>query len=808
VEEEDGSPSVRPVNTIKVTDGTLTDDGGATVTIDTSGSGGTPGGFDTTVQYNNAGAFGGDADFKFDGTTVEIENACWINGDINSKVPSGGDWSLVARDTTGTTLQGAIFMGGGADEPVQIFAGEAGSDADIQLIPGSGSGAVEISGAYKLPTAVTSTNDYVLTAQTDGSTAWAAASAGGSPAGDSTNPKSIQFNDGGSFGGDSNLVFDDSSNNMRIGLGVNYPRLALAGNNGYLYFQNNAATPVTQASVGVNGTTFYVKTFPTDTERLRITTNGEWGIEGANYGTDGQVLTSGGAGASVSWEDAATGGSPAGSTGELQYNNGGAFGALPSTVATFDGTDLTKLTIGDVSLASGNGLNINVSDIGWRPPAGGSNLNCFGGDGQIKGFPNSNSASQPFYAFNPPGNSGMFPTGTDEGVGFSVNGSEKIRFQNDGEIGIGGANYGTDGQVLTSGGAGASVAWEDAAGGGIGGSITDNQVAYGDLTANDIEGNAKFTYNVSTQTLDIAAGTGTGVLMSGSDDLVLRNSTATEHSKITLRYDAGGNSAIHLDTDGTGTVDVYHEGVKAYGLPNAVTSTNDYVLTAQTDGTTAWAAAGGSGTPLVPPFQPVPGGTGDAQWMPSNPFTTSPGGSSMSLGSAINKPSYYPFYAGDNTKIDGLMLKVAGDSTDASTPQVKCAIYTMATITNQIADDTVIGTPMTKVANSDATFAVDNSVASERRTYSFATDVELTANTWYCIGIVGGQAFTSYPSIRRHGNVAIQYSPDVNYMGWTNSGDDDYTFPASYSAGDTNWNTSTAFFYTPTIYFQSPDMQT
>ena len=39
VEEEDGSPSVRPVNTIKVTDGTLTDDGGATVTIDTSGGG-------------------------------------------------------------------------------------------------------------------------------------------------------------------------------------------------------------------------------------------------------------------------------------------------------------------------------------------------------------------------------------------------------------------------------------------------------------------------------------------------------------------------------------------------------------------------------------------------------------------------------------------------------------------------------------------------------------------------------------------------------------------------------------------------
>jgi hypothetical protein len=44
--------------------------------------------------------------------------------------------------------------------------------------------------------------------------------------------------------------------------------------------------------------------------------------------------------------------------------------------------------------------------------------------------------------------------------------AEKIRFTADGEIGIGGANYGTDGQVFTSGGAGAAAAWEDAGGGG------------------------------------------------------------------------------------------------------------------------------------------------------------------------------------------------------------------------------------------------------------------------------------------------------------------------------------------------------
>ena len=51
-------------------------------------------------------------------------------------------------------------------------------------------------------------------------------------------------------------------------------------------------------------------------------------------------------------------------------------------------------------------------------------------------------------------------------TGHSEAATEKFRFTSQGEIGVGGTNYGTDGQVLTSGGAGAAVAWEDASGGG------------------------------------------------------------------------------------------------------------------------------------------------------------------------------------------------------------------------------------------------------------------------------------------------------------------------------------------------------
>ena len=55
---------------------------------------------------------------------------------------------------------------------------------------------------------------------------------------------------------------------------------------------------------------------------------------------------------------------------------------------------------------------------------------------------------------------------TDDMIFWSA-AAEKFRFTADGEIGIGGTNYGTDGQILTSAGAGAAAAWEDAAEGGI-----------------------------------------------------------------------------------------------------------------------------------------------------------------------------------------------------------------------------------------------------------------------------------------------------------------------------------------------------
>ena len=47
-------------------------------------------------------------------------------------------------------------------------------------------------------------------------------------------------------------------------------------------------------------------------------------------------------------------------------------------------------------------------------------------------------------------------------ISFETSGSERFRVASSGQLGVGGANYGTAGQLLTSGGNGAAPTWSDA----------------------------------------------------------------------------------------------------------------------------------------------------------------------------------------------------------------------------------------------------------------------------------------------------------------------------------------------------------
>ena len=73
------------------------------------------------------------------------------------------------------------------------------------------------------------------------------------------------------------------------------------------------------------------------------------------------------------------------------------------------------------------------------------------------------SAAAPYLKWTYPNSGTGFYIPATDILGMVTDGTERVRLGDSGEIGIAGANYGTDGQVLTSGGSGAAVAWEDAA---------------------------------------------------------------------------------------------------------------------------------------------------------------------------------------------------------------------------------------------------------------------------------------------------------------------------------------------------------
>lgn len=132
IQEVDGTPSGRP-GTLKVSNGTLTDNGDGSFSL-TTGGGGSPGGSNTQVQFNDSSAFGGSA------------NLTWVS-------PA-------------------------------LTIGAAGATTGILKLTGSNSGTISISGAstagtwtMTLPTSG-GTNNYVLSTNGSGVTTWVAQGAG------------------------------------------------------------------------------------------------------------------------------------------------------------------------------------------------------------------------------------------------------------------------------------------------------------------------------------------------------------------------------------------------------------------------------------------------------------------------------------------------------------------------------------------------------------------------------------------------------------------------------------------------------
>ena len=155
-----------------------------------------------------------------------------------------------------------------------------------------------------------------------------------------------------------------------------------------------------------------------------------------------------------------------------------------------------------------------------------------------------------------------------------IGGSEKFRVASSGQLGIGGANYGTSGQVLTSGGSGSAATWSTITGTTISGN-GDNKLITGSGTANTLIAEEDLTFDGTSLKLpdhkNMYFGTG--------NDLRIWHDANNSYSQISsgqmnfyidglTTYMRSGNGSSGVENaivmNNNSSVDLYHSGTKKF----------------------------------------------------------------------------------------------------------------------------------------------------------------------------------------------------------------------------------------------------
>lgn len=231
VEEQDGNPTVSNVNTIRVSNGTLTDEGGGVVSITTGGgsvavqsfgevtqpSGGSTINLTTTYTGWNTGAVGQISDMTF---------ASGVGADPDTLSPDNdGTFQAVATfsissGTANRDVVAAFSVNGTVNTDTEVTrsfssTGDSGSFSITKLLnltAGDEVG-VELKVVANTTTLTVDNISFNLTSIGTGGS-----SGGGTPA---APVNSVQFNNAGAFGGSSQFIFDSATN--RVGIGNSSP---------------------------------------------------------------------------------------------------------------------------------------------------------------------------------------------------------------------------------------------------------------------------------------------------------------------------------------------------------------------------------------------------------------------------------------------------------------------------------------------------------------------------------------------------------------------------------------------------------
>lgn len=374
------------------------------------GGNGSPGGSNMQVQFNDAGDFGGDAEFFYDkdtnlltvtyisadgnklsnlagaNITGEVSFAAVANSVAVSNVSGIGNIAVINLDGNssnvlyGNGIFAAVTGGGGNGTPggsnTQLQFNDDGSFGGISTVTfDKTSGNLSISSNTNFSSAPNvnfavanlhitgGVNGYFLQTDGTGNLSWALGGGGGNgePGGSNTQ---VQFNDAGVFGGSSKFTFNKTSNvltvNGNISAGnisgtlttASQPNITTVGTLSSLLVSSSITAlgtivaPVVQGTVAVQAGDLSA----TNEVNFSLATSinlANIDIISIGGGSDGYVLTTDGTG-NLSWETVSI--NSAGANTQIQFNDDGAFNA--SSSLTFDKSS-NVLTANSITIGAG-----------------------------------------------------------------------------------------------------------------------------------------------------------------------------------------------------------------------------------------------------------------------------------------------------------------------------------------------------------------------------------------------------------------------------------------------------------------------